>query len=265
MEEYKQGETYQEDSINTEEQITPSALNTNKIKLLIGLGAVVLVAVVFLFTAANKKKEKSDMVADDMSEEIAWEQFVAAQEGSGVSIEDDTVKSNEPISFSNETVLSLRKYGYTGDEIEYAMANGINYEYMIEEAKALIESTNEEVIRELNDSSSEAYKKLLKMTWLGGKKIKIKDLSSDPDARYSLDTYVVNGDYVKCEPRGNQLFIRITLDDNSYAFMTVEPTRWVSMKDEGNIVVQYDLYTYGKVKVITNITEVVQGDTNATN
>lgn len=263
MEEYKQGETYQEDLPEEEkEQVTPSVLNSNKIKLLVALGVVIMFVVVLLFTASKKHNQPTDKPSDEAtSDEQSWEEFVEEQEAST----DTSDTSAQAPSYSTDTVTSLRKWGYTGDEISYALSNGIKPETMIQEAKNLRKEADAEVMKELSDTSSKPYKKLLGMTWLGGDPLHIEDLSANTDANYSLDTHVLNADYVKCEPRGNQLFIRLTLDDGTYAFMTVDPPRWVQLKEKGNMVIQYDLYTYGDAKVITNITEVVQGESNATN
>lgn len=267
-EEMKQGETYEE-VLTEETEEESSGGNNDKVKLLaiIAVVAVIIIAALVIVISKKPGKEKNNEDSDFTYQDDGWEDTDTYTDDEFFS--DENTETPEYVSsgsYDAEQIASLRKWGYTGDEIEFYMNSGVTYESLLETAKEQRKEAEKETIAELGDIGTKAYKQLMRMTWLVGKEFKVKkiNLEGEDAGILEYEALVENVDYVKCPPRGKQLFIRITLDDGTYAFMTVPPERWVTMKQKGNIVVDYTLETYGNCKVITNITEREQGvDFNA--
>ena len=55
------------------------------------------------------------------------------------------------------------------------------------------------------------------------------------------------------------MFIAVHLEDGTKVFMPMHPVPWVTLKDSGNINVEYTIVTYGSAKVVTEIHEVEVG------
>jgi hypothetical protein len=251
---FKQGENYEEENPPEQETETneemPSIINSNNIKFMVILGIAIIVIIFLIFSFSQKKKtpvSDTKTTSEDQDAED-WNNFVAQQE----SAPDTTTTS----TIDNETAKKLRAWGYTGDEIEWAVSNNINIDSLIAEAKSEKESVISAEANKLAKTTSPEYRKLLDMTWLGVKPINLKDLSESDSANFEINTVTYNADYKKCISNENQLFLRLTLENGTYAFMTVTPDRWVRLRQTGNIVVNYDLYTYGSAKIITRIEEV---------
>ncbi|MDR1523285.1 MAG: hypothetical protein LBS29_04975 [Endomicrobium sp.] len=225
----KQGEEYnqsmEEESIDKE----PSRLNKKLVILIIaGIFVVVIFAVSLRFFKAKEVEE--------------------------VPVEEDPIVWY--FEYFPEEVEQLRAVGYTGDEIEYHQAQETPAQLLIEDAKAVQEVELKAIYDKIFDAASDEYRELENMTWVGGKAIQITDTGNYTD--YSAATFKENVDFDKVPPHGMQLYIRCELPDGQYAFMSMHPTRWVQLKDNGNIVIEYTIIEYGGAKVITSIKEVPQ-------
>lgn len=127
---------------------------------------------------------------------------------------------------------------------------------MVDLAEDQQKAKQQEIIDEVNSKSTGLYKKLLDMTWMGGKDAIVQKVKSE--SAITIATYIENVDYVKCDAKGRQLFIRCTLDSGEHVFMTLSPKRWRELKKKGNIVIEYTVEEYKDTRIITSIEEVVQ-------
>lgn len=255
-EKMEQGETYEEVTTDESAETPAKTGHMDKVKIIaLALVAVFVIGALFIFVLGKKNGASTNDSGDDYSYDDSGDSY------SDEFWEEDTQSAQEIYTgnFTDKEIESLRKWGYTGDEIEYYMNSGLDYDTLVSSAKELQSDAQKEVIDELNDTASGAYKKLLNMTWLGGKDFKVKKINPDTDENgISYEDIIENVDYVKCGAKGKQLFIRCTLDDGTNIFMMVPPERWVTMRKKGNIVIQYTLESYGKTKVITAVAEVEQ-------
>lgn len=237
-EKMKQGQTYEDSTQEDIEEVSTKSPRKSKL-VLFGIAGAVVVIIVFA---------------------VIWS-FIPKQEPIDEPIIDDPAIEQEvefTFEYLPEEIADMRAYGYTADEIEQAKEIQKPADVMIEEAKAAMEAKQKEVMDKLMDAATPEYKQLMAMTWLGGKDIKITALPEEEAENYSVSTTKDNVDYVKVPAKGNQLFIRLSLQDGTYAFMTVLPSRWVTLKDSGNIVIEYEVADYNGTPVITNIQEVPQ-------
>lgn len=160
-------------------------------------------------------------------------------------------------SYTPEQIEMLRVAGYTGKEIEEYQKELADVDYLVKEAKKkqeeILKNTYEELKAASMSSASLEFKELQDKTWLGGsaKKVTTADIM-----QYETESKKEIVDYVKLPARGNQLFIRLTMNDGTYAFMSVHPSRWCQLTDSGNIVVTYESIKFGEEFFIMNLTEV---------
>lgn len=233
---YKQGAEYEEEAPEILDSVAPKIPK----KALYAAIAVVFIGIIAIAIYSSFGREPvkiADPIVEDTSEV------------------DNLI---DDLSFSKEEIAQLRAAGYTGDEIEEAEIVGYDFQSMVEQAE--IERTKylSELYLELSDktqdSTSREFKELTEKTWLGGK----PRVVSSPDNDI-YNTFISTGifDYIKLPARGTQLFIRLTMDDGQYIFMTIHPSRWVQLKDSGNMVVNYDVVEFGDEAFITNIVEVL--------
>lgn len=262
--------------VNGPEQDVSGGENQNKNKLILiaGLLVVLVLIVVILLFVVKLKTGNSEEVVDSSGDGQVDFNVLMEQAADGVSTNTVTTgattteetpaqetSNSEDLIISDEEADLLRSYGYTGDEIEFYRKYGLSYDVLIEEAEKSQQEVAEKRIEELSDTASDEYKRLLKLTWLSGKKLDVKEVVPDEygDINITYETKIINGDYVKCGAQGTQLFIKVKMGDLGNAFMFVSPQRWVTMPEKGNIVVSADICHYGDVSVITNIYEVETG------
>ena len=159
-------------------------------------------------------------------------------------------------------MIELRKRGYTADEIEFSYDEGISFDDLVKEADSEIKEEQEEVLKELSDTGSDAYKELLNMTWLQGNDLVITDAVQDEQGNLDVytETKTMNIDYDKVPPKGSQLFLKCYCKDYGVAFMTTDPNRWCQLDDSGNILVTVEVTYWNGTPVITSITEIDAGD-----
>lgn len=212
----------------TPQQNKSSGLNIKQIGLIVG--AVLIVGVIAFVVFGMKGK-------DGEQEQEVVEQIPIVEE---VPLETPIVEA--PIiafMYTEEEVKSLRAAGYTGDEIEA-------YQYMEKDVQELLDEAAKEqqeyvdmFVKPLLDETSDAYKKNLRDTWLGLEER--TDIADFSDYLF-VNSETKNLDFEKVPVRGNQIFLKIYLDDvnhDDYFFMSCDPKRYAQLGDSGNIVITY--------------------------
>lgn len=156
--------------------------------------------------------------------------------------------------FNGKTADTLRKWGFTNNQMEIASRDGISAEAMVEQAKQERKEAQWEAMMEAADGASEAYQSLLRQTWLGQPPMDISGFNST-DVMYATESYTENVDYEKVDPSGMQLWVKCFLKNGTTAFMQCPPARYNELDQSGNIVVQYTVVVAGESRIITQINE----------
>ena len=147
--------------------------------------------------------------------------------------------------FNGKTADTLRKWGFTNNQMEIASRDGISAEAMVEQAKQE---------RKEAQWASEAYQNMLRQTWLGQPPMDISGFNST-DVMYATESYTENVDYEKVDPSGMQLWVKCFLKNGTTAFMQCPPARYNELEPSGNIVIQYTVVVAGESRIITQISE----------
>lgn len=284
MKEYNQGETYEEytdenglpleleeGSEDTEAKIT--TIWNLPIKVVV-LGGVAILAIVLLLLVFSLRKKPdsgnsteqfqpttmpedtfvSQPVEDtsDMVWDFATGQYVPADQQ-----QQEVVEEVDLSSLSTEEQLTLRKLGYTGDEIATALKAGFNTEELVEHAKELHDAESSESLKRMSDSASEEFRYLLEYSYFGQPGYEFVNHSNDYFGTfdYYIDSYVVNADYVKCPTYGSQLQLKCRVAKDLEVFFIVTPERFASLPETGNIVLEITYTKYGENTYVTNIRE----------
>lgn len=146
-------------------------------------------------------------------------------------------------NYTAEQIQQLRAAGYTGDEIEQYASTQTPYLDLIKQAEAARDAYIQEAIAPLYDTASDEYKHYISQTWLS---LRERD---DVDGWIPAMTYLEqrkNLDYEKIEVHGNQLFLKVYLDDfahDDWFYVLVTPEQWNSLNDAGNVLVTYEYAT----------------------
>lgn len=218
---------------------------------------IVMIAVVGINVAKAKK------VADqEAAEQEAFEQTQRLYEyhqemGDQPTLaSDETEAETQPtfsVTYTSAELKALRKWGYTASELEIASRDGLTPQELVDSARADREEAQKEALAAVSDTASDEYKKLLNQTWLGGEPLDVSQFTAD--YVYNTEERTEIADYEKCDPHGEQCFIKVYLDNGDAAFMQVTPQRFNELPDTGNMVVVIDDVTLNDVTVITSITE----------
>lgn len=203
-------------------------LNKTMVFAIVGVVLFLIIALV-IYSSGNKGKNKEESTttpsAGELDPNLEW-------------IEP------EPTSYyTPDQIVNLRAAGYTGDEIENYSSTLIPYEQLIEEANALRDAYIQEAIAPLYDTASDEYKKYIAQTWLS---LPERMDTSSWDSIASFYEVRRNLDYEKIPVHGNQLFIKIYLDDNDHLdwfFLCINPEEWNKLNDTGNVIVNYTYCT----------------------
>lgn len=262
--EMQQGEDFEdEEKVNgPEEDVTHSSKKTadnKKVLLIVGLIVLFFIIVLIMFMIV-KSKTNTDTADSSGDEQI--DASALLQQAQATPAYSESTEEPAEADITDSEALELRKYGYTGDEIEQYRNQGLDYDTLIQEATKEKEEVAREYIKSLSSEGSEEYQRLMNLTWLCGDPIDLQAVQPNEygDLDITYETKIINADYTKCGAQGNQLFLKLDLGDMGSAFMYVEPQRWVSLNDSGNIVVSADICHYSNVSVITSIVEVDTGD-----
>ena len=203
--------------------------NPFKSKIGVIIAAVVTVVIVIAgcyATGIIGGSPESTEVTENSEEELEW-------------IDPDEIK----FAYTAEELSELRAAGYTADEIE------MHYEYqtsaaqLIEEAKTKQQEWYQENVVNKFDTNSEAFNDYIKNTWLS-----LPERNDMAEWTDIAGYYVIrkNLDYEKIPVHGNQLFLKIFLDDAShtdYMFLNVSPEEWIKLNESGNVIVEYTYAT----------------------
>lgn len=298
MRELNQGEEYVVDD-NTSEAADESTENTKSgithiygiPKQYVIIGAVVIIAVILVVVLFATRSTGSDDVVIPSVENESDTFFDAGTDDSafssgsdtttsttntssagGFSSGDDTTSSNTIVEDTNvssslnsdETVILLRKLGYTGDEIQLAQQLGLDLQKLISEAQLLREQEAQEQLAKAMDTASPEYQQMYYNSIFCLPKVTFEGFDATADSAVNRDSYyVVNADYEKVPTYGNQLWIKVKIANNTYVFYSITPERYQKLPDSGNIVVKvyYTLYgTNSPNMYVTGIEEISTTD-----
>lgn len=164
-------------------------------------------------------------------------------------------------SVSEDIMTTLKKLGYTGDEIQAAVDNGLDLNTLVEEGERLQNEGAEEALKRMSNSASKEFKELVNNSIYCMPKGTFTESPYGAETSVNLsDSYIVNADYDKLPTYGLQLFLKCKIANNTYLFVPVTPSRWETLPESGNIVLQVDYTLYGTTEstgvYVTNVTEV---------
>ena len=153
------------------------------------------------------------------------------------------IEPEQNYSYTIDEIQQLRAAGYTGDEIESYAALQTPYKDLIHQAEAARDAYIQQAIAPLYDTASDEYKHFIAQTWLT-----LPERTDTAEWQSIAMNYSErrNLDYEKIDVYGNQLFIKIYLDDNvheDWFFCSVTPEEWNRLSDFGNIIVNYTYCT----------------------
>jgi hypothetical protein len=150
----------------------------------------------------------------------------------------------ETFLYTPDEITQLRAAGYTGDEIESYQTQQVPAADLITQAEAERDAWIQEAIAPLYDTASDEYKHYVAQTWLT---LPERTDMTDWTMIGASYTETKNLDYEKIDVYGNQLFIKVYLDDNEHAdwfFVSVTPDEWNQLNDSGNVLVTYTYWTH---------------------
>ena len=197
-------------------------------KLIFVIVGILLVFVIAAIVILGSGKKEETNTPDESLEDLEWLDPV----------------NQETFLYSPEEITNLRAAGYTGDEIESYQSQQTPAEDLIKQAEAERDAWVQEAIAPLYDTASDEYKHYVSQTWLTlPQRTDMADWTMI-GAEYAVDQ---NLDYEKIDVYGNQMFIKVYLDDNaheSWFFLNVSPIEWNQLNDAGNIQVHYTYVTH---------------------
>lgn len=169
--------------------------------------------------------------------------------------------SDDSSSVDEDIKVTLKKLGYTGDEIQAAVDNGLDLNALVEEGKKLQDEAAKEALKRMSDSASKEFKEIVNNSiYCMPKGTFTESPYGDVNSVNLSDSYIVNADYDKLPTYGMQLFLKCKIANNTYLFVPVTPQRWETLPESGNIVLQIDYTLYGSAEstgvYVTNVTEV---------
>lgn len=147
-------------------------------------------------------------------------------------------------SYSPEEIEQLRAAGYTGPEIEKYSSQGVDVDDLLRQSAAARDAYQKQANKDLYDVASPEFKHYIGQTWLTLPK---RNDIQDWKLLGFQYTEKKNLDYEKIDVYGNQLFLKIYLDDKdhvSWFYLNVTPEEWNSLNDSGNVVVTYTYATH---------------------
>lgn len=249
-----------------EEKEKPKQKKTKKktkhnTKMVVALAMGSTALLVLVAVAAIGIKTKQNAAAERKAQKEEFEQMLAESEAYAQSGETASSDQEQPedeqsvpsVSYSDQELKALRKWGYTASEIEVASQQGLSAKELADSAREDREEAQKEALAAVSDTASDEYKNLLHSTWLGGEDLDVSSFTND--FIYTSASRVENVDYEKCAAKNEQCFIRLNLDNDKPAFMYISPDRYNELPDTGNMVVEITTVQSGDIEVITNITE----------
>lgn len=157
-------------------------------------------------------------------------------------------------SIQDETRETLRGLGWTADEIELTLSYGFDDVAMIDHARELRDKEAEEAWKRMSNQASEEFQGMLYYTYLGQPEVwnpegDLNEISA------SMSNVKINADYVKCPTRGHQLWLKCKIATDTYVFYQCPPSRWLTLPDEGNIVLDVSFWHMNGSSYVTGISE----------
>lgn len=221
-----QAQPQQTTMINTTQE--SGGFKPGKKLIFIGCGILLVFGIAAMVILGSGKKDDTANTTDENLDNLEWLDPV----------------NQETFLYSPEEITNLRAAGYTGDEIESYQSQQTPAEDLIKQAEAERDAWVQEAIAPLYDTASDEYKHYVSQTWLTlPQRTDMADWTMI-GAEYAVDQ---NLDYEKIDVYGNQMFIKVYLDDNaheSWFFLNVSPTEWNQLNDAGNIQVHYTYVTH---------------------
>lgn len=205
----------------------------------------------------NENKNSKDSTATN-NESDSGEELIVAD-----GADTDTIKNSDgnalgkAVNYSIDDIKKLRAAGYTATEMEEMSAKGEEVDSALQKAKALrdayLMNLYKELQKDVQKDNSDSYKALVKDTWLGGD---LRPVHKEENVMYDTKTLRENCRYTKVAPLGGELLLRLTLKNGDILYYNIHPSRYEKLDDEGNMVIDYDLITYGDKIYYLNIKEV---------
>lgn len=232
-------EDFDEEVLEDNEEQEKSKLN---IKFILGLagGCIVVILIIFMMVSGSHKNKEPEPDLS-MEDEVPIDFTPVVDDP---IIEDPIIMTN----YTSDEMNNLRAIGITSDELTRYMENNVPYDYVY---NTLMEQYwGWHLMNELPtyDMTSDSYKAVIDQTWMSlPERHDLAEWTTDYIA-YSYDVEA-NLDYEKVTPYGNQLFLKIYLDDNthdSWFFLNIRPEEWNMLGPRGNVVVNYTYQTHYK-------------------
>lgn len=230
---------------------TATGKKTSFKTILIGCGAgaaVILIIILCIMAKGNKDKIEEAQPDASQSEDAGdlVQDFEEYEDPFGIVPGDDWII--ETFTYTETELANLRRVGYTGTEIEAFQAEERPAQELIEEAEQARKEYLDETIKPYYDARSDEFKKVEQDTWLGLPSTDEEQLPVTPEQLDSFNTVnkTINTDFEKVTPRGNQLFLKIYLDDEhtNWIYYQCSPAQWSMLKPYGNLVVDVKVLTY---------------------
>lgn len=212
------------------------------VKIIIGVVIAVLIVGGILVASMVKKSTPEE---PPVVEQLPEEELVFVE----------PVTEMIPTGYTADELNALRGAGLTSYEIETYQNQGVPFITAYNIAKEEFWAWQLANQLPITDMTSEDYTREVSKTWLTlPERHDLEEWHEDGIAyNYSITK---NLDYEKVQVHGNQLFLKVYLDDNKHEkwfFLNVTPQEWNLLEDAGNVVVDYSYTTH--FKPYTNLFE----------
>lgn len=169
--------------------------------------------------------------------------------------EEDEYAEDAAISdITTEETEELRRLGYTGDEIQLALDWGMNYDALVEHATELRNDEAKAALQRMSDTAGPEFKEIMNYTYMG--QADCNNPTGDrQDYEESRTSVKINSDYVKCPTKGNQLWLKCHIATDAYVWYQCSPVRWLTLPDEGNIVLNIEFWLLNDDAYVVSIKE----------
>lgn len=275
MSEMQQGEEYEEEDYGIEEddaeyEDEESDLEVDtffgvpKQYVYLG-GAILLVLIIAVVVIATWRKDDD---STDSAAELEENDFLDTEEVD-IDMDDVYVDDNQDddtnyddyddyvgtvSDITTEETDELRRLGYTGDEIELAISYGLNYQSLVDHATELRNQEAKDALARMSDTAGEEFKEIMNYTYMGQPEF-INPTGDRSEYEESRTSVKVNADYVKCPVNGTQLWLKCHIAQDAYIWYLCSPPRWLSLPDEGNIVLSIDFWIMNDNAYVVNVQE----------